>query len=142
MKKFISSAIIGMILGTAFVVGLAHAEPRFRATSDALWPAGTSVVQVMEAYSTEGVGIPIDPDFLANGGSWQIVVNGAAPVYDLSIDGSLISNTGPYVPLSSMDQDSLTLKHWTEKAVPYSQAIINNISGGGSFDLYIIKKGN
>lgn len=142
MKKFILNASIGIIFGICFVAGLSHAAPKFRGTSEALYPPGTSVVQVMDDYSTIGVGIPIDPDFLAIDGTWQIVVNGAAQVYEIAIEGSLVSNTGPYEPFTAMDQADVKMRHWNGRPVPYSQAILNNISGGGSIDLYLIKRGN
>ena len=140
--NFFKSAIIGLALGSMFIAGLSHADPKFRGTSEALYPAGTSIVQVWDNYSTTGVGTPIDPDFLADQGSWQIVVTGAAPVYEIAVEGSIVSNTGPYEPISSMDQTTVKLRHWTERPVPYSQVILNNISGGGAFDLYLIKRGN
>ncbi len=115
---------------------------KFRGTSEALRVPGTQVIQVFDNYSITGVGIPIDPDFLANDGSWQIVVNGAAPVYEIAIEGSLIGEDGPYEPMSTMSQTDVKLRHWNGKPVPYTQAILNNISGGGSIDLYLIKRGN
>jgi hypothetical protein len=115
---------------------------KFRGTSEALRVPGTQVIQVFDNYSTEGVGIPVDPDFLAIDGSWQIIINGAAPVYEIAIEGSLVSKDGPYEPMSTIDQTTVKLRHWNGKPVPYTQAILNNISGGGSIDLYLIKRGN
>ena len=138
MKKFILSAIL---LGAVLMAGSTQAA-NFRGTSEGLYPPGTAVVKVLESYSTSGVGVPINSDFLADQGSWQIVVDGAAPVFEIAIEGSLVGQTGPFEPISVMDQDSVKLRHWDGKAVPYSQVILNNISGGGAFDLYLIKRGN
>ena len=138
MKRFILATIISII----FAASLSHAEPKFRGTSEALYPPGTSIIQVWENYSTTGIGVEIPSDFLADQGSWQIVVDGAAPVFEIAIEGSLVSADGPFEPMSVMDQTSVKLRHWDGKAVPYSQAILNNISGGGAFDLYLIKRGN
>ena len=115
---------------------------KFRESSDSLRVPGTAVIKAFEDYSTVGVGIPIDPDILAIDGSWQIVINGAAPVYEVAIEGSLVSKDGPYEPMSTMSQTDVKLRHWNGKPVPYTQAILNNISGGGSIDLYLIKRGN
>ena len=131
-----------IILSILLITSVAFAGPKFRGTSEALRVPGTAVIQIFDNYSTVGVGIPIDPDFLAIDGSWQIVVNGAAPVYEIAIEGSLVSADGPYEPISTMSQADVKLRHWNGKAVPYTQAILNNISGGGSVDLYLIKRGN
>lgn len=138
MKKFISLIIVGIY----FVAGLSHAEPKYRGTSEALYPPGTSVTQVFDGYSTLGVGIPISPDFLADQGSWQIVVNGSPSAYEIAVEGSLVSNIGPYVPISVIDETTVNLRHWDGKAVPFSQVIINSTTGSASFDLYLIKRGN
>lgn len=141
MKKHILSAIIGIVFGICFVAGLSHAA-NYRGTSEAIYPPGTSITQVFDGYSTVGVGIPVDPDFLADQGSWQIVVSGSPSAYEIAVEGSIVSNSGPYEPISTMDETSVKLRHWDGKAVPFSQVIINSITGGGAFDLYLIKRGN
>lgn len=142
MKRFILNATIGIIFGICFVAGLSHAEPKYRGTSEALYPPGTSIVQVMDNYSTIGVGIPVSPDFLADQGSWQVVVNGSPSAYEIAVEGSIVSNTGPYEPISVIDETIVNLRHWDGKAVPFSQVIVNSTAGSGSFDLYLIKRGN
>lgn len=115
---------------------------KYRGTSEALRVPGTQIIQVFDNYSTMGVGIPIPPDFLADQGSWQIVVNGSPTAYEIAVEGSLVSNDGPYEPISTIDEATVKLRHWDGKAVPFTQVIINSITGGGSFDLYLIKRGN
>ena len=141
MKKHILSAVIGIIFGLCFVAGLSQAA-NFRGTSEGIYPPGTSITQVFDGYSTVGVGIPIDPDFLADQGSWQIVVNGSPSAYEIAVEGSIVSDSGPYEPISAIDETTVKLRHWDSRAVPFSQVIINSMTGDGSFDLYLIKRGN
>ena len=138
MKRFIISAIFSAIL----MAGASHAEPKYRGTSEALRIPGTEVIQVFDNYSTVSVGVPIPPDFLADQGSWQVVVNGSPTAFEIAVEGSLISNSGPYEPMSVIDETEVKLRHWDAKSVPFTQVIINSITGGGSFDLYLIKRGN
>ena len=115
---------------------------KYRGTSEALYPPGTQIIQVFDNYSTVGVGVSIPSDFLADQGSWQIVVNGSPTAFEIAVEGSLVSNAGPYEPISTIDETIVKLRHWDGKAVPFTQVIINSITGGGSFDLYLIKRGN
>ena len=129
-----------------FIILLLLAAPayaaNYRGTSEALRVPGTEIIQVFDNYSTTGVGIPIPSDFLADQGSWQVVVNGSPTAFELAVEGSLVSNDGPYEPMSTIDETVVKLRHWDGKAVPFTQVIINSITGGGSFDLYLIKRGN
>ena len=50
MKKIIFIALVTLI------ATYADAEPKYRGTSEALYPPGTSVVQVFDNYSTVGTG--------------------------------------------------------------------------------------
>ncbi|MCK5616258.1 hypothetical protein KAR91_81100 [Candidatus Pacearchaeota archaeon] len=115
---------------------------KYRGTSEALRVPGTQVLQIFDNFSTIGVGVSIPSDFLADQGSWQIVVNGSPTAYELAVEGSLISASGPYEPISSIDETSVKLRHWDAKPVPFTQIIINSMTGDGSFDLYLIKRGN
>ena len=103
---------------------------------------GTQTIQVFDNYSIVGVGVSIPADFLADQGSWQVVVNGSPTAYEIAVEGSLVGSDGPYEPISAIDETSVKLRHWDAKAVTHTQVIINNITGGGSFDLYLIKRGN
>lgn len=114
----------------------------YRGTSEALRVPGTQIIQVFDNYSTTGVGIPIPSDFLADQGSWQVVVNGSPTAFEIAVEGSLVASSGPYEPISTIDETIVKLRHWDGKAVPFTQVIINSITGNGSFDLYLIKRGN
>ena len=139
MKK-ISGVFLTIVL--ILCCSIALAAPKYRGSSEALYPPGTEVIQVFSGYSTTGVGIPINPDFQPDHGSWQIVVNGSPSAYEISIEGSLVGAVGPYVAMSTMTEANLTLRHYSFKPVPFTQAIINSKTGAGSFDLYFIKRGN
>lgn len=115
---------------------------KYRGTSEALRVPGTQIIQVFDNYSTTGVGIPIPSDFLADQGSWQVVVNGSPSAFEIAVEGSLVASSGPYEPISTIDETIVKLRHWDGKAVPFTQVIINSMTGDGSFDLYLIKRGN
>lgn len=115
---------------------------KYRGTSEALRIPGTQIIKVFDNYSTTGVGIPIPSDFLADQGSWQVVVNGSPSAFEIAVEGSLVASSGPYEPISTIDETIVKLRHWDGKAVPFTQVIINSMTGDGSFDLYLIKRGN
>ena len=119
-----------------------YATPKYRGTSEGLWPPGTPIVQVFDNVSTIGTTFSIPPGFLPDQGTMQIVINGSPAIYDISVDASLISSSGPFVPILSLTESDLTMGHWALKPLPYGQVTLNNISGGGSLDAYIIYRGN
>lgn len=115
---------------------------KYRGTSEALYPPGTQIVQVFDNISTIGATYTIPPGFLPDQGTMQIVVNGSPTAYDISVNASLVSSSGPFVPILSLTESDLTMGHWALKPLPYGQVKLNSKTGGGSFDVYIIYRGN
>ena len=143
MKKTVFSAIIGLVLGIMFVAGLAQAEPKFRGTSEALYPAGTPVVQVFDNSSTVGATEQLPSGFLPDQGSWQIVKFGNLSTYTVVIEGSLVSASGPYEEMSKItESNTINLRHYSFKPVPFTQIRIDAMTGFGAIDAYIIQRGN
>jgi len=120
----------------------AYAAVKYRGTSEGLWPPGTSVVQIFDNVSTVGTTSALPPGFLPDQGTMQIVVNGSPVTYDISVDASIVSSSGPFVPILSLTEGDLTMGHWALKPLPHGQVVLNNMSGSGSFDVYLIYRGN
>ena len=135
-------ALIGIMIGICSVASLSYAEPKYRGTSEALYPSGTSVRQVFDNVSTIDTAVSIDPHFLPDQGTMQIVVNGSPTAYDIVVEGSLIGPDGPFVPLLSLTELDLTMGHFALKSVPFAQVRLEAITGDGSFDVYTIHRGN
>lgn len=135
MKKILTILLI--LIATS-----AQAAPKYRGTSEALRIPGTPIVQAFDNISTVGATFAINPAFLPDQGSMQIVLNGSPSAYDIVVEGSLVSESGPFVPLLSLTQADLTLGHYALKSIPFAQVRLVSKTGGGSFDVYIIYRGN
>ena len=139
MKRLTITALLAVLL----IASTAYAAPNYRGTSETLYPAGTPVIQVFDNYSVVGEPVAISPNFLPDQGSWQVVPFGNLSTWTISIEGSLVSQDGPYWPLSTMTEASTDLlRHYNAKPAPFLRAIISDQTGSGHFDLYHIKRGN
>lgn len=114
----------------------------FRGTSEALRVPGTQIIQVFDNVSTVDQSVSVNPSFLPDQGTMQIVANDTPTTYDVVVECSLISDTGPWFVLLSLEQTDLTGGHYAAKACPFVQVRLEAITGGGSMDAYIIYRGN
>lgn len=136
MKKIILiTALLFSLCATAYAAN-------FRGTSESLQRPGTPIVQAFDNISTVGATFAINPAFLPDQGTMQIVVTGSPSAYDIVAEGSLVSKTGPYVPVLSLTETNLTMGHFALKAFPFGQIRLVSKTGGGAFDVYIIYRGN
>lgn len=135
MKRFI------LVLLALFIASTASAAS-FRGTSEALPTPGTPIVQVFDNVSTVDTTFSINPNFLPDQGTMQIVVNGSPTTYDIVIEASLVSRDGPFVPILSLEETDLAMGHFALKAIPYAQVRIEAMTGSGSVDVYIQYRGN
>lgn len=115
---------------------------KFRGTSEALRVPGTAVVQVFDNVSTVNQTTSVNPNFLPDQGTMQIVANDTPTTYDVVMECSLISDTGPWFVLLSLTQTDITGGHYALKSCPFVQVRLEAITGGGSMDAYIIYRGN
>ena len=115
---------------------------KFRGTSEALRVPGTAVVQIFDNISTLNTAVSVNPAFLPDQGTIQLVLNGSPSTYDVVTECSLISDTGPWFAIMSMTQaDSVLGKHYALKACPFVQIRLDTLDTG-SVDAYIIYRGN
>ena len=135
MKRFIVLLILLM-------ASVAFAAPKYRGTSEALRVPGTQINQVFDNVSTVDQSVSVNPSFLPDQGTMQIVANNTPTTYDVVMECSLISVTGPWFVLLSLTQTDLTGGHYALKACPFVQVRLEAITGGGSMDAYIIYRGN
>lgn len=115
---------------------------KFRGTSEALRVPGTATIQVFDNVSTVDQTTLVNPNFLPDQGTMQIVANDTPTTYDVVMECSLISETGPWFVLLSLTQTDITGGHYALKACPFVQVRLEAITGGGSMDAYIIYRGN
>jgi len=115
-----------------------------RGTSESLYPPGTSVVQVFDNASTVGqTGTAVNTKFLPDQGTWELVVNGSPTAYEIAIEGSIRGTSDSWYIISTMTElDTVNLRHIYAKPVIWIRPKIVSKTGSGSFDLYIITRGN
>lgn len=115
---------------------------KYRGTSEALYPPGTSIAHVFDNISTVDYSFSINPNFLPDQGTMQIIANNTPTTYDVVMECSLISDNGPWFVLLSLTQADLTGGHYALKSCPFIQVRLEALTGGGSMDAYIIYRGN
>ncbi len=115
---------------------------KFRGTSEALRVPGTQIIQVFDNVSTVDQATLVNPNFLPDQGTMQIMANDTPTTYDVVVECSLISDTGPWFVLLSLTETDITGGHYALKACPFVQVRLEAITGGGSMDAYIIYRGN
>lgn len=115
---------------------------KFRGTSEALRIPGTAIIQVFDNVSTVDQTALVNPNFLPDQGTMQIVANDTPTTYDVVMECSLISDIGPWFVLLSLTQTDITGGHYALKSCPFVQVRLETITGGGSMDAYIIYRGN
>ena len=134
MKRIIILSIL-LFASVAFAAN-------FRGTSEALRVPGTGIIQVFDNISTVDTAVSVNPAFLPDQGTMQLVLNATPTTHDVVVECSLISKTGPWFVLLSLTESDLTGGHYALKACPYVQVRLEAITGGGSVDAYIIYRGN
>ncbi|MCK5605100.1 hypothetical protein KAR91_24635 [Candidatus Pacearchaeota archaeon] len=137
MKKFIILSIL-LIAGTAF------AEPKYRGTSEALRVPGTQVLQIFDNFSTiGGTGEEVNSAMLPDQATWELVVASGTPsAYEVVIEASIRNVSGSWYPISTLIQTDVHFRHInTKPAIWYRPKLVSK-TGAGSFDAYIILRGN
>lgn len=136
MKRFIILSIL-LIAGTAFAAN-------YRGTSEALRVPGTQVLQIFDNFSTVGgTGTEINGAMLPDQATWELVVATGAPTpYEVVIEASIRGVAGSWYPISTLIQSDVLFRHInTKPAIWYRPKLVSK-TGAGSFDAYIILRGN
>lgn len=117
---------------------------KVRGTSEALYPPGTQLLQIFDNASTVGqTGEEINIAFLPDQGSWELVINGSPTTFEVAIEGSIRGVAGSWHKVSALiDTDTVLLRHIYGKPVNWVRPKIVSKTGSGSFDAYIIVRGN
>ena len=134
-KTLFIAALLFSICATAFAAN-------YRGTSESLRIPGTPIVQAFDNISTVGATFAVNPAFLPDQGTMQIVITGSPSAYDIVAEGSLVSSSGPFVPVLSLTEADLTAGHFALKPFPFGQIRLVSMTGDGAFDVYIIYRGN
>ena len=117
---------------------------KFRGTSEALRVPGTQVLQVFNNYSTVGgTGTEINAAMLPDQATWELVVaTGAPSAYEVVIEASIRNVSGSWYAISSLTETDVLFRHInTKPAIWYRPKLVSK-TGAGSFDAYIILRGN
>jgi hypothetical protein len=139
MKMY--TAVITIII--LFAVTIAHAGSKHRGTSEALRVPGTPVIQVFDNVSTVGAIFKIPLGFLPDQSTMQVVVNGSPSAWEIVLEGTIVGENGPFVAaLTLPDSNGLPAGHYALKPWTHLQARLVSKTGGGSFDVYVITRGN
>lgn len=137
MKRIIILLILLMFAGKAFAA-------KVRGTSEALFPAGTQFVQIFDNFSTiGGTGEEVNTRFLPDQATWELVIATGAPTpYEVIVEGSIRCVAGSWYPISTLIQTDVLLRHINTKPVQCIRPKLIGKTGAGSFDAYIIVRGN
>ena len=132
-----------LILVFVLMATSAFAAPKYRGTSEALRVPGTATVQVFDNVSTIDQAVLVNPAFLPDQGTMQLVLNGSPAVHDVVVECSIISDTGPwFVLLSLANTDAVPNGgHYALKSCQFVQIRLEALDTG-SVDAYIVYRGN
>ncbi|MCK5603007.1 hypothetical protein KAR91_14080 [Candidatus Pacearchaeota archaeon] len=117
---------------------------KFRGTSEALRIPGTQVLQIFDNFSTiGGTGTEINAAMLPDQATWELVVADGTPTpYEVVIEASIRGVAGSWHPISTLIQTDVLFRHInTKPAIWYRPKLVSK-TGAGSFDAYIILRGN
>ena len=139
MKKFISV----IIFCSMFTAGLSYAV-KYRGTSEALYPAGTQVLQIFDNFSTVGgTGTEINAAMLPDQATWELVIASGTPsAYEVTIEGSIRGVAGSWYSISTLTETDVLFRHINTKPAIYYRPKLISKTGAGTFDAYIILRGN
>ena len=116
----------------------------YRGTSEALRVPGTQVLQIFDNFSTiGGTGTAINAAMLPDQATWELVIATGTPTpYEVVIEASIRGVAGSWYPISTLIQTDVLFRHInTKPAIWYRPKLVSK-TGAGSFDAYIILRGN
>lgn len=146
MKRIIILSIL-LFASVAFAAN-------FRGTSEALRVPGTQVLQIFDNFSTVGgTGEEINAAMLPDQATWELVIASGTPsAYEVVIegsirgevtsDGSISGVAGSWYPISTLTETDVLFRHINTKPVIFIRPKLISKTGAGSFDAYIILRGN
>ena len=117
---------------------------KYRGTSEALRVPGTQVLQIFDNFSTVGgTGTEINTAMLPDQATWELVIATGTPTpYEVIIEGSIRGVAGSWYPISTLIQTDVLFRHINTKPVIWIRPKLVSKTGAGSFDAYIILRGN
>ena len=117
---------------------------KVRGTSEALYPAGTQVMQIFDNHSTVGgTGTEINAAMLPDQATWELVVASGTPsAYEVTIEGSIRGVAGSWYAISTLTETDVLFRHINTKPAIYYRPKLVSKTGAGTFDAYIILRGN
>lgn len=116
----------------------------FRGTSEALRVPGTQVLQIFDNFSTVGgTGEEINAAMLPDQATWELVVASGTPsAYEIVIEASIRNVSGSWYAISTLTETDVLFRHInTKPAIWYRPKLVSK-TGAGTFDAYIILRGN
>ena len=136
MKRIIILSIL-LFTSVAFAAN-------FRGTSEALRVPGTRVLQIFDNFSTVGgTGTEINSAMLPDQATWELVIaTGAPSAFEVVIEGSIRGVTGSWYAISSLTETDVLFRHINTKPSIFYRPKLISKTGAGSFDAYIIVRGN
>ena len=117
---------------------------KYRGTSEALRVPGTQVLQIFDNHTAiGGTGTEINAAMLPDQGTWELVIASGTPsAYEVVIEGSIRGVAGSWYAISSLTETDILFRHInTKPSIWYRPKLISR-TGAGSFDAYIIVRGN
>ena len=116
----------------------------YRGTSEALRVPGTQVVQIFDNFSTiGGTGTEINAGMLPDQATWELVIASGTPsAYEVIIEGSIRGVSGSWYAISTLIETDVLFRHINTKPAIYYRPKLVSKTGAGSFDAYIILRGN
>ena len=135
MKKLL---IILLLSATPVFAG------KFRGTSEALRVPGTQVLQIFDNHTAiGGTGTEVNAAMLPDQATWELVVASGSPsAYEIVIEGSIRGVAGSWYAISSLTETDVLFRHINTKPVIWVRPKLVSRTGAGSFDVYIIVRGN
>lgn len=116
----------------------------YRGTSEALRVPGTQVLQIFDNHTAVGgTGTEINAAMLPDQATWELVVASGTPsAYEVVIEASIRNVSGSWYAISTLTETDVLFRHInTKPAIWYRPKLVSK-TGAGSFDAYIILRGN
>jgi hypothetical protein len=117
---------------------------KVRGTSEALYPAGTQVIQIFDNFTTVGgTGTEVNAGMLPDQATWELVIASGTPTaYTVNMEGSIRGVAGSWYTISTLSEVDILFRHINTKPSIYYRPKLVSKTGAGSFDAYIILRGN
>lgn len=115
---------------------------KYRGTSEVL--GGTQVLQIFDNHTTVGgTGTEINAAMLPDQATWELVIASGTPsAYEVVIEASIRNVSGSWYAISTLTETDVLFRHInTKPAIWYRPKLVSK-TGAGSFDAYIILRGN